>query len=194
MIPHDVLDTRVVKPPSDSLEKSLAPKPVPYFPQQTINWCWAACTQMVVAAHQTRYPSQCDLANMAFGRQDCCGNPMPAPCDQGYDDLCHLFVTMQFNCRSQPYPLTPNEVLNQTEAGRPIIYNILWGAQGAQHAGVISDYRRAGDVDEVYFLDPDLAFFQQWGRNPYGWVRYDWVLNGYGFGGNWTTSWYDIEQ
>jgi hypothetical protein len=188
MIPKDVFDAARNANP----RKTAKLVQVPYIRQQTANWCWAACVQMVVAAHQYNSPDQCELANLAFHRNDCCIMPTPAPCDQGFSDLCQLFTAMQFNCRSQGVPMLPVEIQDQVRSGRPIIYNIEWPE--AEHTGVISDIQLAEGIWQVYFLDPDQEFFQTLGRLPYGWVSYDWVLNGYGFGGNWTTTWFDIEQ
>lgn len=42
-------------------------------PQETNNWCWAATTQML-AQHLSVSVTQCSLANIRFGRTDCC-NP-----------------------------------------------------------------------------------------------------------------------
>jgi hypothetical protein len=42
-------------------------------PQETNNWCWAATTQMLASQHGISV-NQCDLANYAFGKTNCC-NP-----------------------------------------------------------------------------------------------------------------------
>jgi len=49
-------------------------------PQQTNNWCWAATTQMI-AQNEGIFVTQCDLANFAFGKTNCCN-------DQPNDSSC----------------------------------------------------------------------------------------------------------
>lgn len=163
--------------------------PVPYIPQENETWCWAAAMRMVVLAHQTNAPQQCELANMAFDRTDCC--PANPACFRGFGELCTVFEQMQFNCRENDIPLTFTEVVNQIEQGNPFIYNLDFTE--AEHAGVVSGCGVSEGVELVYFLDPDAEFFRQWGRTPYGWIKYTDLLNGYGFG-NWAGTWYDIEQ
>jgi len=40
-------------------------------PQETRNWCWAATTQMI-AKNEGKSVTQCDLANHAFSKSNCC--------------------------------------------------------------------------------------------------------------------------
>src|SRR5687768_13939757 len=46
--------------------------PIDRIEQERTFWCWAACAQMILA-FQGRTLSQCELANIALGRTDCCG-------------------------------------------------------------------------------------------------------------------------
>jgi hypothetical protein len=48
-------------------------------PQQTVNWCWAAVTQML-AEHLGFSTTQCALANQVFGTTNCCQSQTQPPC------------------------------------------------------------------------------------------------------------------
>ncbi|MCP4217299.1 MAG: hypothetical protein GY765_21830, partial [bacterium] len=41
--------------------------------QEHSNWCWSACSQSILY-HFGQYPTQCAIANYAWGRYDCCNN------------------------------------------------------------------------------------------------------------------------
>src|ERR1700687_785173 len=55
---------------------SLGSQPVTLRPQETNNWCWAATTQMITE-FLGHGKNQCDLANLRFGRTDCCTGACP---------------------------------------------------------------------------------------------------------------------
>ena len=46
---------------------------MPQKTQEHSNWCWAGSSQSVLAYYLTTV-AQCDIANYAWGRSDCCGN------------------------------------------------------------------------------------------------------------------------
>ncbi len=47
--------------------------------QETVNWCWAAVTQML-AQHLGLSITQCALANHSFDKTNCCQSQSQAPC------------------------------------------------------------------------------------------------------------------
>ncbi len=51
--------------------KNLSSVSIPVRPQETANWCWIACAQMV-HSYFGHTVTQCDLANARLGRSDCC--------------------------------------------------------------------------------------------------------------------------
>lgn len=189
MIPQTVYSAARRAAPPIAAATALAPIPVPYVAQENEAWCWAAAIRMAVLAHQAYAPAQCELANMAFNRNDCC--PANPACFEGYGELCDLLVQMQFNCREDDYPLSFTEIVNQIGQGTPFIYAL--DLQGTGHTGVVSGCDVVNGEEYVYFLDPDREFFTQWGRPPYGWITYASLLNGYGFG-NWASTYFDIAQ
>ncbi|HEX6368962.1 MAG TPA: papain-like cysteine protease family protein [Longimicrobium sp.] len=168
---------------------------VPYFPQLMDNWCWAATIEMVVAAIAGQNPRQCVLANQEFQREDCC--PTKPACDQGAPLTSFAGILMNWGIDSRRInrPLLFNDVLQQVNAGRPIIYNLTFTVQNDEvyHTGIIANAYQASNGDQyVFFLDSDEKFFQAAGRDPYGWVKYADILNAYGYPGNWTDTIYDI--
>lgn len=55
---------------------------VPFIRQQQLNWCWAACCEMLLQFHSLTPASQCQMASHVFGRT-CCAAPLHPDCDQG---------------------------------------------------------------------------------------------------------------
>ena len=167
---------------------------VPYYSQENSEWCWAATTKSVVAAVTggTLVPEQCQLADIAFNRSDCCKTPTPQECLRGSDDFKRLLLQIAgIQSTRVEQPLNFAEIPDNGL----VIYQILFST-GATHSGIISGKRKQAGKEQVYFLDPDEDFFRKLDRPPEGWVDYEWVLKGYNppAKGNWLQSWTDIKQ
>ena len=107
-------------------------------PQQEYNWCWAATAQMA-AAYSGVTISQCDEANAATGRSDCCTNPTSA----SDPNLCNVagwwgqLVDYGFTYDSTDWgtALSFTQLQNELNANRPVPY--AWGwTGGGGHAMV----------------------------------------------------------
>ena len=150
--------------------------PVPYYKRENSEWCWAATMKSVIEAitQGALKPEQCQLANIAFNRSDCCKQPTPQGCLQGCDDFSTLlFQVAGISSSPVQRPLNFDEIPDN----RLVIYQIVF-SNGITHSGIISGKRISGGNQQVYFLDPDEDFFQQLGMPAEGWVDYSWVLNG----------------
>jgi hypothetical protein len=147
---------------------------------------------MIVEALTFQDVQQCTFANLEFQRDDCC--PTNPACDQGAAFLAFpgILLNWGINADFEPRPLNFDELEGEIAAGRPVIYNILF-VDGTTHTGVCSGTYEADDGQQfVYFLDPDAAFFHEWGRAPHGWIPYADLLNGYGLPGNWFETLWQI--
>lgn len=183
--------------PANFLETSPAPEPdgpiaagvpVPYRNQLMDGWCWAATIEMIVLALARQDIAQCQLANMEFQRDDCC--PTNPACNMGAPLTSFAGILLNWGIDSNliDVPLDFGDVQQQVDAGQPIIYNLTF-ADGTSHTGVIANAFEDSNGDQwVYFLDSDEEFFRQWGRAPFGWVPFAFILNAYGFPGNWTET------
>jgi hypothetical protein len=157
-------------------------------------WCWAATIEMIVLALTGQDVQQCQLANLEFQRNDCC--PINPQCDQGVALASFGGILMNWGIASQliENPLIFGEVQQQIVNGCPIIYNLTFQGN-VHHTGIIADAQQDRNGDQwIYFLDSDLVFFQHWGRAPYGWVPFAYILNAYGFPGNWTETILNIQM
>ncbi|NJO17253.1 MAG: hypothetical protein HC877_16370 [Thioploca sp.] len=54
--------------------------PVPLRFQEQTNWCWAATSQGILNYFENN-PTQCQIANWALFRSDCCVTPLPTGCN-----------------------------------------------------------------------------------------------------------------
>jgi hypothetical protein len=140
--PHPI---SIAAPPGDALT-------VPPIQQEQDNWCWAACTLMVLSFYGNTANRQCQLAAQLTGLPDCCLDP--ASCDVACEvsDVAPLYHLL--NVVTTPMDgIAPFATL-QTEfaAERPVEVATLDDGLGhtlvGRWAGLISG------VEEVLFNDP----------------------------------------
>ncbi len=138
--------------------------PVPLYGQQTNMWCWAATTQMTVA-YQGVIITQCQQANLLFGRNDCCINPPNAACvNGGWPNYPAWGFSTQITAWGTA--LTFDQLVAQIDANLPT--NFSWGwTGGGGHIMVARGYKNVNGVNYVYINDP-------WPPNQGGssWITY----------------------
>jgi hypothetical protein len=105
------------------------PLPVSLYAQETSQWCWAASGQMIMT--YLGYPvRQCDQANYASGRSDCCNSPIPSSCVfPGWPDLNHY----GFNYSTTPWGTALSWASLRSELvdiGRPVGFSWGWTGDG----------------------------------------------------------------
>lgn len=66
------------------------------IPQRQTQWCWAACTQMILDFYHAPNVEQCDLANLAFSDAGggCCNFPSSTLCNK---PLCDTRISKLFD-------------------------------------------------------------------------------------------------
>lgn len=122
-------------------------------PQEMSCWCWAA-----VAASIGRYYTptsgwmQCEVANGALDRSDCCSAPSdPWVCNVTWDQTSSLSVTE--NLASATGQLSVAQVIGQLQAQRPIAVDFHWRGGGG-HGFVIIGYNKIMHSEKYVFEDP----------------------------------------
>jgi len=161
--------------------------PVPEKIQEHSNWCWDASSQAILAYYHY-YPSQCDMANWAFGRADCCGNNVfgwAHACNSG-DWLCEyngpqpvrdvlphfggpdtaIWTCSGINCTGGA--LSQADVLIDVNGRYPFMMRFDWTGGGA-HALV----GRGMMGNNLYYMDP-------WPGNGQTVSLYSWVVQASG--------------
>jgi hypothetical protein len=127
--------------------------PVIGHAQETNNWGWAACAQMVMGSFAVQVP-QSDMANFAFKRTDCAQRPVPGGCDQG-GDAAAVLTKYGFAFDTSPTPLTQDQIIQQIYTlKKPFVFT--WTlAGGGEKSGVVIGYARVpGGQFLLDVLDP----------------------------------------
>jgi hypothetical protein len=122
-------------------------------PQETANWCWAASTQMVTEnlGHNI---AQCDMANLRFGRTDCCSGTCPqnAACNMpGWT----MFAEYGFTFDASAAPLSWDDLKAQIcQAKKPMAFAYGPKSGGVGHVVVIRGFIESGASRSVLISDP----------------------------------------
>ncbi len=145
--------------------------PVKLHPQETENWCWAACGQMVMEYLGTNI-SQCEQANNRYHRAECCSDTLwKARTGLSKDDGSLLTF---INCARSGWPefekyhfafkrtssaaLTWNELKAQLSGGpdsmgNPVAFSWKW-KRGGGHMMIAKGYASIDGQNYVVVLDP----------------------------------------
>jgi len=146
---------------------------VPERIQEHSQWCWAGSSRAVLN-YYGQTPTQCQIANWAWGRGDCCGNTdfyWNHACNQPnsmfgaagslQDILSHWGV----NSTARYYALSQVTVTSEINAGRPFVIRWGWSSGGGHFVD-----GRGINGSTVYYMDP-------WPGNGYESATYAWVVN-----------------
>jgi hypothetical protein len=109
--------------------------------QKGLNWCWAAVSVSVDHYFSPSEWDQCKLAQdvlqVAGG---CCGNPLPADCDQGTGLQNGLSKVGRLQETLAGHRLLPDEVRGHIDDCVPVCCRIGWFNETKGHAVVIYGY------------------------------------------------------
>ncbi len=140
---------------------------------------------MALGAVNYPVPSQCEMANQAFGRTNCCqSNPFDAAhCDQPIPILQYQEEYQRYSLKAelQSGSLTFDQVIMEITASRPVQAGILW-LLGGGHAVLLVGYviTPAGD-QYVKVADPDtggasLMRYADLVQSPDGAWKFSWFM------------------
>ncbi len=145
--------------------------PVKLHPQETENWCWAACGQMVME-YLGRNISQCEQANNRYHRAECCSDTL-WKARTGFSKDDGGLITY-INCARSGWPefekyefafkrtsntaLTWNELKTQLSGGpaskgRPVAFSWKW-KRGGGHMMIAIGFTSIDGQNYVVVLDP----------------------------------------
>ena len=141
--------------------------------QEHSQWCWAGSGQAVLDYYGA-FPSQCSIANWAWGRNDCCGNAT-----FNWDHTCNnpnsmygtsgslqaILTNWGVNSNARSYALSQNTVVSEINAKRPFVMRFGWTGGGGHF---LDGYGIMGN--SLYYMDP-------WPGNGYTISLYDWVVS-----------------
>lgn len=148
----------------------------PYFEQERVNWCWAACVAMVASGYGFLSVQQCSMADWLFGRPTdyCC---VDKRCDRGCEeeDIARVFAEWRFQIEPRVGSLTEPELQTALERGPVAV-----GFRREHLVLVIAKARKKR------YLVHDPAV-----KGPSTSVPYDSLITGYG-GGKWVRTWLNV--
>lgn len=132
---------------------------VPIQPQQTNNWCWIACTQMV---HEFFGGSitQCSLANAQLGRTDCCNNQGEANCPKTNEcnrpgNTRGAIESLGYTLTQADTPLDWDVLRNEIYCSKkPMVFADGAAGGGVGHVRMIYGYVNANGQRFISLSDP----------------------------------------
>jgi len=143
------------------------------IPQEVELWCWAACGEMVMEKLGNAI-TQCDQANMRFGRTDCCESPTSDDCNRGGWPQFNMY---EFKADSTlDAALSWEDVQHQIDCQKtPFCATWKWD-EGGGHMMVISAYKiEDGEkwvmLDDPYPVNAGLS----------SWIRHSEYVSGPGY-------------
>ncbi|WP_394826522.1 C39 family peptidase [Pendulispora albinea] len=131
---------------------------------QLASWCWAASGEMIMAALPGGYdPTQCEEANHALGRSDCCsnGNACNYP---GWPDFHYYGYHADWTADGNI--LYWDTLLNQINHGYPVAFSWKWNGGGG-HMMVAAGWEVVNGVGYVLEYDPWPV-----GQGTWAWITY----------------------
>jgi Papain-like cysteine protease AvrRpt2 len=180
------LDLNSREAQSDRTERLVAIESFTMQEQCHSNWCWAAVAASVATYYnQGRVVRQCEVGDLDLKRDDCCQHPCG---EEGVDfNVTNVLASPLNRLRclerfARKKRATPDEVLEELAAGRPLCARTVWRDGGA-HFVTIVGYRP--DTEETGTLVVDDPF---WGRSEHS---YDGFAEHYQlFGGKWSDTYF----
>lgn len=163
---------------------------VPFITQQPFgNLCWAASTAMV-STYYGNNTSTCNIVewarlNLSYpnrGTSNCCGTPMPSPCDRGLIITDIPVVLASENLSStEDGVITLSNLANIINNNRPMIFQ-GYKSSGSWHTMVIIGYSNS----DIHYIDPwdgyyinsysDATTLECLGAFYYKWEDYTHIL------------------
>ena len=131
---------------------------MPRIAQEQTNWCWAACTEMVLHYYGNPDARQCEFANSLFNQTQCCEDPTDPACNQTCTGNDVEAVYANWNIRSTLIKGTvPFDGLQaEIDAGRPVEVAFKWTGGGA-HVAIVRGWETNEMGPFVHVNDPAPA-------------------------------------
>ena len=162
---------------------------VPQIAQEQTNWCWAACTEMVLRYSGELAVQQCELANELFGRFDCCSEPSNPECNKPceIEDISTLYsrknIQSQFVDKNVPFSTLQSEI----DADRPVEIVFYQRKEQRGHLVIVRGWHTIEAEEFVHVNDPKDS------TSASRIVAYSELLDAYGEG-KWFYTWVRIRK
>ena len=163
---------------------------VPQIKQEQLNWCWAACAEMVQRYYDGTATQQCEFANELFCQTECCSKPSSSCCNKPCrkEDVSKLYSSKQIYSKFIKGIVPFSKLQSEINADRPIEVAYSWGDRGETgHLVIVRGWRIDGKNEFVYVNDPDDSL----GENRI--VTYSELRAAYGKGA-WIYTWIEIRR
>lgn len=150
---------------------------VPMYYQEHSMWCWDANSKMIIQYYKGSSPSQCTIANWAWGRYDCCYSSSfywNHPCNRGnyiFGSTGIQGILQNWGVRSDGgyYYISRYTLIREINNSHPFVIGIYWSGGGG-HVMVGRGYWY--DAYYVYYNDP-------WPGEGPTWATYNWLVSAY---------------
>ena len=164
---------------------------VPQIKQEQSNWCWAACTEMVLRYYEDSAVRQCEFANKLFNRTECCLEPSSPDCNRPCEmrDISSLYSSKNISSEFVDKAISFSKLHSEIDANRPVEVAYFWRDWGKPgHLVIVCGWRIDGQEEFVYVNDPADS-----PTTMSGIVAYSELLAPYGEG-DWTYTWIEIRR
>jgi hypothetical protein len=157
-------------------------------PQGTLEWCWAACTVMVLRHCGNGTAQQGDVVNRFLGLTTCNLSPPDDACNQPapIDQISAIYVSWGRNSvfvdGSVAFEGAQPSLATEMNAQRPVEIGFSYNGGGG-HVALANGYSRDSVGPMVYVNDPIYG--------P-GFVYYVNLAQAYGLG-SWTWTWVSLQ-
>ena len=164
---------------------------VPWIKQEQSNWCWAACTEMILRYYGKSGIQQCELANELFNQSECCLNPASRKCNKPCDieAVSNLYsrkcIHSEFVDKNVPF----SKLQSELDADRPIEVFLSWKNKKTGHLVIIRGWRIDDKEEFVHVNDPKDS---ESGASRI--MTYSELLNNYDGEGAWICTWTGIRR
>ena len=164
---------------------------VPQIKQEQSNWCWAACTEMVLHYYGGTTTRQCDFVNELFDRTECCLEPSSPNCNRpcGIQDISNLYSSKHIHNKLVDKAVPFSKLQSEIDANRPVEVVYFWRDwEEPGHSVIVHGWRTDGKGEFVHVNDPADS-----PTTMSGIVAYSELLVPYGKG-DWTYTWIEIRR
>ncbi|MBY3465702.1 hypothetical protein HFN80_17080 [Rhizobium laguerreae] len=128
--------------------------------QEQSNWCWAAVSCSVSHFYDESAWTQCAIANLIWGRGDCCGGEAsnPSTCNAPWKLDEALSVTSNFvSLVSADLPAPPiafSAVQREIDHGKPVATRVRWRGGGGHFQAIVGWTLGASGSEYIVISDP----------------------------------------
>jgi hypothetical protein len=152
--------------------------PARWIEQEQLNWCWAACCEMVFKMNGAITDSQCEIVTTRFAIP-CCANPASDQCDRGeWPET--VYPLYGYHCSPAWQVISFDDICQEIDDGRPVEVYYAWaGPDGGAHVALIVGYYSNGELE---------VFDPAYGPGP---RTYDYIREAYGQG-EWQLTYTEI--